>query len=393
MAEQKENSLILDRHILLCIDYANNELNNFCGIIFTDIKKFDEHVIGPGTNIFLCGDIIKIYQTCVNIIGRQAYIIKEISHNYAEIPNKTEISIGQVPFNIHNVGVYFKQFFDPNKDYFDHIIKEHQFQVLTESNKQDNALRKGIYLSQVEEQPYDEYHFNLLRCSTNLRGSTENFRDTDNEIINNVNNCVKDFFSEPIELNHVLAQIYENTKCGGLKKNAERKAKISAHSDKTKDMPRNALMAFCTFYRDLHKHDYKNNNPNIFTRLKFKLKGEMDNMVPNFEIILYPNSVFIMSLTTNRLYTHEISPSILPIDKIPERMGYVIRCSKTRAVHRYGDTFIIRDGNNAQMNEPTDEDIKRIKDLYYKENATSDIIDYGDIGFSLNKGDYMKPKL
>ncbi len=57
------------------------------------------------------------------------------------------------------------------------------------------------------------------------------------------------------------------------------------------------------------------------------------------------------------------------------------------------DTFIIRDGNNAQMNEPTDEDIKNIKDLYYKENATIDIIEYGDIGFSLNKGDYMKPKL
>ena len=247
MAEHKENSLILDRHILLCLD--NNELNNFCGIIFTDIKKFDEHIIVPETKIYICGDIIKIYQTSVNIIGRQAYIIKEISHNYAEIPNKTEISIGNVPLNIHNVGVYFKQFFDPNKDYFDSIVKEHQFQVLTESNKQDNALRKGIYLSKVEGKSYDEYHFNLLRCSTNLRGSTENFRDTDNEIINSVNNCVKDFFSEPIELNHVLAQIYENTKCGGSvdgKKNA-----VSAHSDKTKDMPRNALMAFCTFY-DIH---------------------------------------------------------------------------------------------------------------------------------------------
>jgi hypothetical protein len=173
-------------------------------------------------------------------------------------------------------------------------------------------------------------------------------------------------------------------------------------------MPINALMAFCTFYRDLHKHDYdyEHNNPNIFTKLKFKLKKEMDNMIPNFEIILYPNSVFIMSLTTNRLYTHEISPSILPIDKIPERMDYVIRCSKTRAIHRYGDTFVIRDsdGNNGvnnvrrrtksigappskhgfvavQMMDPTDEDIKNIKDLYYKENTTVDKIDYGHIGF------------
>ena len=31
-------------------------------------------------------------------------------------------------------------------------------------------------------------------------------------------------------------------------KEKEKKAKIKAHSDKTKDMPRNCLIAFCTFY-------------------------------------------------------------------------------------------------------------------------------------------------
>ena len=54
-------------------------------------------------------------------------------------------------------------------------------------------------------------------------------------------------------LNHVLAQIYHNTPSmtlpGGTKQK-QTKAKIKAHSDKTKDMPANGIMAFCTFYNE-----------------------------------------------------------------------------------------------------------------------------------------------
>ena len=53
---------------------------------------------------------------------------------------------GQVPINIYNIGVYLRNYFDSN-DYFDSLSKEHEFQVLTESNKQTNAFRKGIYLT------------------------------------------------------------------------------------------------------------------------------------------------------------------------------------------------------------------------------------------------------
>ena len=40
-------------------------------------------------------------------------------------------------------------------------------------------------------------HFKLLRCSTNLDGPTENFKDTDREIVNklNENNLFNDWFS------------------------------------------------------------------------------------------------------------------------------------------------------------------------------------------------------
>ena len=48
-----------------------------------------------------------------------------------------------------------------------------------------------------------------------------------------------------------------------------------------------------------------------------------------------------MSLDSNRLYTHEIIPSSLPIEKLPIRMGYVIRCSKTKALYNDGKTYLI----------------------------------------------------
>ena len=74
MAEMKENSMVLNKHILLCIDCIDINrveeiMKHFCGIVFTDIKQFDEHIIQPNTNIYICGDILKIYQTSINIIN------------------------------------------------------------------------------------------------------------------------------------------------------------------------------------------------------------------------------------------------------------------------------------------------------------------------------------
>ena len=47
--------------------------------------------------------------------------------------------------------------------------------------------------------------------------------------------------------------------------------------------------------------------------MRFRLKPEAQKLYPDltkdFDITLYPNSVFLMSLETNRLYTHEIIPS------------------------------------------------------------------------------------
>src|SRR5690606_19207153 len=115
---------------------------------------------------------------------------------------------------------------------------------------------------------------------------------------------------------------------------------ITKHSDKTKDMPKNGLIVFCTFLKDLDKFPtlrasetdpydlIYGKNMSVLSKLRFVRKSETPEIYPQmFEICLYPNSVFAISLETNRLYTHEICPSVLPIEHLPVRMGYVIRCS------------------------------------------------------------------
>ena len=119
-----------------------------------------------------------------------------------------------------------------------------------------------------------------------------------------------------------------------------------------------------------------------------------ETLVKNFDVVLYPNSVYLMSLSANRLYTHAIVPSGLPIDKIPTRMGYVIRCSKTSAIHTNGTTYIVGDDNDSsllKLEPSTLEGVQTVRDLYFKENSTDERIEYGTINFSMNKGDYEQP--
>src|SRR5690606_23013798 len=133
-------------------------------------------------------------------------------------------------------------------DYFRQIQAEHAFQSLTESNKPGTAHRTGIYLTPVERAG-DELHFRLLRCSSNFSGPTENFGATDKAIVDALNEVAAELFENPARLHHVLAQIYWNASATATSK--QTKAKTKGHADKTKDMPENGIMAFCTFYDDL----------------------------------------------------------------------------------------------------------------------------------------------
>ncbi len=405
----QENKLCLNTNILLCIENEINKFHleeidylkkNFCGIIIDNITKLDE-VISDNIIIYILGNIKDVLSEINNKEKKIFHVIKELSCNYDVNDKITIITLGEVPINVHNVGLFFRNFFNSNKKYFESVSEEHQFQSLTESNKPGTSYRKGLYLTKVEEKD-GIINFNLLRCSTNLDGPTDNFRQTDNEIINKVNNISQYFFEQKTNLNHVLAQIYSNSEIDGK----EKKAKIKDHSDKTKDMPRNGLIAFCTFYRfndetfkELKRpkddpYDYHYKGASVLTRLRFRLKRSINDpsLVKMFDVILYPNSVFMISLLTNRFYTHEIVPSHLPIDRLPIRLGYVIRNSKTEALFKDNQTYI-RDGDNEliKLEEPSGEKVRELKDIYFMENTSGEIINYGKIDFSLNKGDYMRP--
>lgn len=309
-----------------------------------------------------------------------------------------DASLGRVPVRIGGVGVFYRRFFADS--HFHDITAEHEFQALTESVKPSTAHRTGLYLTPVSRHG-DELHFHLLRCSTNLSGPTENFCATDRRIVEALNREADTIFRDHAPLNHVLAQIYANTPATDGHK--QTKAKISAHADKTKDMPANGIMAFCTFYDGLDKlspltddaFDYGYKSKTGLTKLRFRLKEGVETsaaLPPELSLTLYPGSVFFMPLFTNRLYTHEIQSSILNAEMLPTRLGYVVRCSKTAAVHKEGATFIVVDGGLVPLEPPTEDGMRELRAVYAAENRTSEFIEYGDrFRFSMNSGDYTAP--
>lgn len=311
---------------------------------------------------------------------------------------------GRVPVRVHDVGVFYRRFFEVEEDHFGRIRGEHEFQSLTESTKPGTAHRSGIYLTPVTRCG-EELRFRLLRCSTNLSGPTENFGATDVSIVDALNREADRIFRDHAPLNHVLAQVYHNTLATAERKQS--KAKISAHADKTKDMPVNGIMAFCTFYDGLDKlrsladdaFDFGVKGVSGLTKLRFRLKdsvgdSERDTLPAQFDLTLYPGSVFFMPLSTNRLYTHEIRPSTLDAELLPTRLGYVVRCSNTEAVHKNGQTFLDAAGSLVRLEPPTPEGMDELRGLYAEENRTSSFIDYGDrFRFSMNTGDYVAPRI
>ncbi|MEU9034051.1 hypothetical protein AB0D45_03950 [Streptomyces sp. NPDC048352] len=355
--------------------------------------------------VYLCGDVSGIGSRHLRSAAR-VFVIRELSHGCSEDADGpwTFVDAGRVPLRVHGVGVYYRRFFGPGADHFGRIRAEHAFQSLTESTKPGTARRSGIYLTPVTRDG-DELHFRLLRCSTNLSGPTESFGPTDTLMVEDLNREAAAVFRNQAPLNHVLAQIYHNTPATAGSKQS--KARISAHADKTKDMPVNGVMAFCTFYDRLDTlqplaedaFDRGVKGVSGLTRIHFRLKeptGERGGMAlpPQFTLTLYPGSVFFMPLSTNRLYTHEIRPSALDAALLPTRLGYVVRCSRAEAVHKNGRTFLKAAGGLVELEPPTPAGMDELRGLYAEENRTSSFIDYGDeFLFSMNTGDYLAPRI
>ncbi|WP_411111996.1 hypothetical protein [Streptomyces sp. c-19] len=383
----------------------NDLISNFFGSVITPEDLASGSPDLAQKTVYLCGDTSGVSGRQLGEAAR-VFVVQELSPGHREDVDEpwTLIDLGRVPLRVHGVGVYYRRFFELGSDHFGRITSEHVFQSLTESTKPGTAHRSGIYLTPVTQNG-DELHFRLLRCSTNLSGPTENFRPTDTDIVDALNREAAAIFRNQAPLNHVLAQIYRNTLATAERKQS--KARISAHADKTKDMPVNGIMAFCTFYdrldglqpmgEDAFDHGVK--GASGLTRLHFRLKDpaeERDEVAlpSQFTLTLYPGSVFFMPLSVNRLYTHEIRPSALAAELLPTRLGYVVRCSNTEAVHRDGQTFLKVAGESVKLAPPTAAGMDELRGLYAEENRTSSFIDYGGkFLFSMNTGDYVAPRV
>ncbi|MFD8009537.1 hypothetical protein [Streptomyces sp. NPDC058955] len=385
--------------------HGNAAIRDFFGTVITPEELASGSPDLTRKTVYLCGDLAEISAGHIDAAAR-VFVVQELSHGLRgddAIPWPV-VGLGRVPVRVHGVGVYYRRFFDSGADHFGRIRAEHTFQTLTESTKPGTAHRSGIYLTPVEEDG-GELHFRLLRCSTNLSGPTEGFGPTDEQIVEELNREAAAVFRGQAPLNHVLAQIYHNTLATAERKQS--KARISAHADKTKDMPANGIMAFCTFYDGLDKLQPLAEDPfdrglkgvSGLTRLHFRLKDRTETLngaaLPEqFTVTLHPGSVFFMPLSTNRLYTHEIRPSALDAASIPTRLGYVVRCSSTEAVHKDGRTFLKRAGGLVRLEPPTEAGMDELRRRYAEENRTSSFIDYGDdFRFSMNTGDYRAPRV
>ncbi|MFE5794841.1 hypothetical protein ACFQ8C_20010 [Streptomyces sp. NPDC056503] len=360
--------------------------------------------------VYLWGDVSRVSARQLRPAAR-VFVVREPAHGSGgeaggEVADRswTVVDRGRVPLRVHGLGVYYRRFFGLDADHFGRIRAEHVFQSLTESTKPGTAHRSGIYLTPVTRSG-DELHFRLLRCSTNLSGPTEGFRPTDRLVVEALNREAATVFRDQAPLNHVLAQIYHNTRATAERKQS--KARISSHADKTKDMPVNGIMAFCTFYEGLDglrplaedPFDLGVKGSSGLTRLRFRLKEPADRpdgggpLPAQFTLTLYPGSVFFMPLSTNRLYTHEIRPSALDAESLPTRLGYVVRCSDAEAVHKDGQTFLKADEDLVRLEPPTPAGLDELRRLYAEENRTSSFVDYGrDLLFSMNAGDYVAPQ-
>ncbi|GGV08453.1 hypothetical protein GCM10010275_56010 [Streptomyces litmocidini] len=383
-------------------------IRNFFGTVITPEDLASDPPDLARKTVYLCGDLSRVEGHRLRTAAR-VFVVRELSHGHHEDVDSSwiPVGLGRVPLRVHGAGVYYRRFFEIDADHFGRIRAEHEFQSLTESTKPGTARRSGIYLTPVTRNG-DELHFRLLRCSTNLSGPTESFRPTDVHIVEDLNREADTVFRGHAPLNHVLAQIYHNTLATAERKQS--KAKISAHADKTKDMPSNGIMAFCTFYdrldglRPLAEDAFDRGVKGVsgLTELHFRLKdttGERDGATfpPRFSLTLYPGSVFFMPLSTNRLYTHEIRPSTLGAEVLPTRLGYVVRCSSAEAVHKNGHTFLkVADeaGDPVKLEPPTPTGLDELRRLYAEENSTSSFIDYGnEFPFSMNAGDYIAPRV
>ena len=69
----------------------------------------------------------------------------------------------------------------------------------------------------------------------------------------------------------------------------------------------------------------------------------------------------------------------------------MVRCSNLEALHTNDQTYIKENGKLIKLEKMNLELQEDLRNSYYEENMSEDVIEYGKVHFSMNLGDYEKP--
>lgn len=371
---------------------------NFCGRVISLLEEMPAFKVSQ--LVFFAGD-----KEHAPAPSPHLFVVQEYSTGFTgEEEGVLFVRLGQLPLNIHGLGVYWPEFFVSCQDWVSTIEAEHDLAPLQEGDKANFAIRKGCYVTAVTEEE-QQLRFRLLRCSTNFGAPTENIRATDMAILKTLNELAPAFFKNCATLNHELIQVYRPR----LSEKKEQRASIKPHSDKSEDFSARSVIAFCSFYegyrgkgfpnrpewKPRHPFDWVYRETSILTRLVFRSKTSSSSRPDSFEVVVHPGSIFMIPEEVNRQYVHEVKNSVLPIDKYATRLSVVARCSRAEAVFREGMTLLQTASKKYQpLHAASPEDVALLKQLYLQENTQVPQVIYPfPLLFSLNRGDYMKPQL
>merc|ERR1719197_1663567 len=105
-------------------------VENFFGTVFSSAEEFCRAPFDAPVPLYVIGDAKAIM---AKVDGKKTECVKVVSNlsHSVDTGSKWEmITSGQVPMNMHGVGVFFRQVFGDDTDYFGRIHDEHAFQDL-----------------------------------------------------------------------------------------------------------------------------------------------------------------------------------------------------------------------------------------------------------------------
>lgn len=261
-ADRENNELDSSKTVCVLIDsdqvVDGFRKEDFFGVVvesMCDLEIYKKLNV-PIKTVYFCGNLVILPVVKSIFTVAEVFVVKDFFdpslESGADDDGVKMCSVKNMPKKVHGgIGVYVEKLI-PDTNLFGELTTCHAFSNLTESNKDDVAFRTGVYISDCHQVKGGGVITRLLRCSTNFKGSpTQKMYPVDWKIFNAAEAMATSVFIRKPGLNHSLAQVYHNVPA------KNKTAKISAHSDKKKDMDiGRGILAFFTTYKQQQK-DFK----------------------------------------------------------------------------------------------------------------------------------------